>query len=369
MSRLGFLVNPVAGMGGAVGLKGTDGMRTLREEKKRGATPVSPKRAEEFLQHLLRMGQSVELIVASGYMGADIARGMKIKFEALGKAPKNTTAADTVRISRLMKKRRVDLLVFCGGDGTARDMYEAVGESLPVLGIPAGVKVYSSVFAITPAAAAETAHGFLAGNGTTRKGEVLDIDERSFRKNELSVKLHGYLTTPDSGYLIQSSKSATSSSEADWIEAMAKGVHEDMHPQTVYVLGPGTTVEAIAQKLGVEKTLLGVDVVKGDGTVIALDVNESKLAKLVQKKTVKIIVSPIGGQGFLFGRGNQQISPRIIRSVGVENVIAVASKMKIATLQPRRLLVDTGDAGLDKMLRGYRRVVTGYMEETVVKVE
>ncbi len=369
MARLGFLVNPVAGMGGAVGLKGTDGTRTLREAKKRGATPVSPRRAREFLERFVQMGQSVELLVAPGPMGAEIAKGVRIKFETLGRVLKNTRAKDTIRVSRLMKRRNVDLLVFCGGDGTARDVYEAIGDGLPVLGVPAGVKVYSSVFAITPGAAAETAHGFLAGNVPTRKGEVLDIDERMFRKNVLSVKLHGYLTTPDSGYLIQSSKSATPGSEADEIEAMAKGVHEEMNSETVYVLGPGTTVEAIAKKLGVEKTLLGVDVVKGDGTVVARDVDEAQLAKIVEKKPVKIIVSPIGGQGFLFGRGNQQISPRILRLVGVENVIAVASRRKISLLQPRRLLVDTGDAGLDKMLRGYRRVVTGYMEEMVVKVD
>src|SRR5262245_50583850 len=167
-------------MGGAVGLKGTDGTKTLREAKKRGATPVSPKRAKEFLQHFVRMGQSVELLVAPGPMGADIAKESKIRFETLGKAPKNTKAADTIRVSRLMKRRKVDLLLFCGGDGTARDVYEAIGDALPVLGVPAGVKVYSSVFAITPAAAAETAHGFLAGNVPTRKGEVLDIDERLF---------------------------------------------------------------------------------------------------------------------------------------------------------------------------------------------
>ena len=369
MARLGFLVNPVAGMGGAVGLKGTDGARTLSEAKKRGAKPVSPKRAQDFLQHLIIMGQSVELVVAPGPMGADIAKDAKVKFEIVGRIPKITKPADTARVARLMKKRKVNLLVFCGGDGTARDIYDAVGDGLPVLGVPAGVKVYSSVFAISPAAAAETVHGFIAGNVPTRQGEVLDIDERMFRKNVLSAKLYGYLTTPDAGYLIQSSKYSTPGSEADEIEAMAKGVHEEMDPETTYVLGPGTTVEAIAKKLGFQKTLLGVDVVKGDGTVVARDVDEAKLAKLVDRKKVKIIVSPIGGQGFLFGRGNQQISPRILRLVGVENVMAAASKMKIAMLRPRRLLVDTGDVELDKMLSGYRRVITGYMEEMVVKVE
>src|SRR5262249_52692536 len=174
------------------------------------------------------MGQPGHLLVAPGPMGADIAKEAKVKFESLGKIPRVTKATDTVRIARLMKRRKVDLLVFCGGDGTARDIHRAVGDVLPVLGIPAGVKVYSSVFAISPAAAAETVRGFIAGNVTTRQGEVLDIDERLFRRNILSVKLRGYLTTPGAGYLIQSSKSATPGSEADEIEAMAKGVHEEM---------------------------------------------------------------------------------------------------------------------------------------------
>src|SRR5881296_2095936 len=160
-------------MGGAAGLKGTDGTRTLREAKKRGATPVSPPRAREFLERFIQMGQSIELLVAPGPMGAEITKGVRIKFETLGRVQGNTKAEDTVRVSRLMKRRKVDLLVFCGGDGTARNIYEAVGDGLPVLGVPAGVKVYSSVFAITPGAAAETGHGFLAGSVPTRKGEVL----------------------------------------------------------------------------------------------------------------------------------------------------------------------------------------------------
>ncbi len=352
-----------------MGLKGTDGTKTLREAVRRGAGPVSPGRAREFLLRLGSQGGNHDLIVAPGAMGAELAEAAGLQCKSLSRVGRETTARDTIRISGLMKIRKVDLLIFCGGDGTARDIFSGVGDSLPVLGVPAGVKVYSSVFAISPLAAADTASQFLAGSLPMRKGELLDIDEKMYRKNLLSVKLVGYLTTPDSGFLIQGSKSTTRDSEAEELESVAKYVQEEMEPQTVYLLGPGTTVEMIGQRLGVKKTLLGVDVVKGDGTVLGRDVDESRLLQTVGKGPVKVIVSPIGGQGFLFGRGNQQISSRVLWKIGVENLIVVASRTKIELLEPRRLLVDTGDPELDKRLRGYRRVVTGYREEMVLKVE
>jgi predicted polyphosphate/ATP-dependent NAD kinase len=365
---LGFLINPVAGMGGAVGLKGTDGAGTFTEALKLGAMPVSPKRGREFLSRLMRT-DGVDLLVGPGSMGASVAKKLGLKYKTVGRAGKRTTARDTVRIAALMKRRKVDLLVFCGGDGTARDVLKAVDGHQAVLGVPSGVKVYSSVFGINPVAAADTASQFLTGGVPTRQGEVLDIDEKLYRGNHLAVKLAGYLAIPDAGFLIQDSKMATRSSEAEELESVAKYVREEMEPGTIYVLGPGTTVEKVGEKLGVKKTLLGVDVVKGDGTVLGRDVDESKLLELIGKGPVKIVVSPIGGQGFLFGRGNQQISSQVLRQVGVGNLMIVASRTKMDMLNPRRLLVDTGDPELDSALRGYRRVVTGYREKMVVKVE
>jgi predicted polyphosphate/ATP-dependent NAD kinase len=268
-----------------------------------------------------------------------------------------------------MKNKRADLIVFCGGDGTARDVSEGVGQETPVLGIPAGVKIYSSVFAINPEAAAESTVAFLEGQIPKKLGEIVDVDEVAFRKNRLSVKLFGYLTIPDSGPLMQGSKSATSLSEDAELNAIAEYLVEEIDPVSTYILGPGSTVERIAERLGVKKTLLGVDVVKGDGKVLGRDMNETALLGLVSKSSTKIIISPIGGQGFLFGRGNQQISPDIIRRVGVGNIIVVGSRSKIEALHPRRLLTDSGDEETDRQLRGYRRVITGYREEMVVKVE
>jgi predicted polyphosphate/ATP-dependent NAD kinase len=367
--KVGFLINPIAGMGGAVGLKGTDGRKTLREAKRKGAKPVSPERALRFLEEVQRRDNRIEFLMAPGSMGENVASQLKLQHESIGRIGRTTSSVDSVRITRLMKKKKADLIVFCGGDGTARDVLEGVGPETPVLGVPAGVKIYSSVFAINPVAAAESTVAFLEGQIPKRLGEVVDVDEVAFRKNRLSVRLFGYLTTPDSGPLMQESKSATGSSEDAELDAIAEYFVEEIDPVGTYILGPGSTVERIAGRLGAKKTLLGVDAVKGDGSLLGRDMNESGLLGLVSKSSTKIIISPIGGQGFLFGRGNQQISPDVIRRVGVENITVVGSRSKIEALHPRRLLTDSGDEETDRRLRGYRRVITGYREEMVVKVE
>ena len=373
VKRVGFLVNPIAGMGGAVGLKGTDSKKILRKAIRKGAKPVSLERGLRFLDEVQRRSQDIEFLTAPGSMGASIADQLKLEHELVGRIGKTTTSNDSIRITRLMRRKKVDLIVFCGGDGTARDVLEGVGREVPALGVPAGVKIYSSVFAINPAAAAESAVAFLGGQIPTRSGEVVDVDEIAFRKNRLSVKLFGYLTTPDSGPLVQATKSATGLSEDSELDAIAEYFIEEIDPGTTYILGPGSTVERIAKRLGIKKSLLGVDVAKGDGTTLRLDIDEatlmSSISKTSPKSLTKIIISPIGGQGFLFGRGNQQISPQVIRRVGVENIIVVGSRSKIEALHPRRLLTDSGNDEIDQQLRGYLRVITGYREEMVVKVE
>lgn len=353
-----------------MGLKGTDGAGILREAKKRGARPVSPQHAKEFLEHFKARMDDFELLSAPGIMGGTLAKSLRLKNRVVGQVGTKTSAKDTVSIARLMKKEKVDLLVFCGGDGTAQDILRAVGGRFPVLGVPAGVKVYSSVFATNSGAAAESAIQFLEKKGATREGEVLDIDEEEYRRNRLSVRLIGHLTTPDSEALLQDPKSPTRLSDVAELEGIAEYFKEEfVKPNAVYVLGPGSTVAKVAEKLGVKKTLLGVDAIKGDGRVLGLDLDERKLLRLVGKTPVKVIVSPIGGSGFLFGRGNQQISAQVLSRVGPENVIVVGARSKLDRLFPRRLLVDTGDQRLDQALRGYRRVISEYREEIVVKVE
>ncbi len=269
-----------------------------------------------------------------------------------------------------MQQFPVELILFAGGDGTARDVYEMKNKGLPVLGIPAGVKIHSGVFALNPKKAGELIVKFLKGEVLFREAEVMDVDEDAFRKGRVSAKLFGYLLVPYEQSLIQNVKSGSSSllDEKMSQEMVAEYVVEKMDGRFYYILGPGTTIKAVAEKLKIKKTLLGVDVIY-KRKIVAMDVNEKQLLQLIEGKRCKIIVSPIGGQGYIFGRGNQQISPSIIKKIGKENLIVISTKNKLFSIGlDHPLLVDTGDREVDAMLSGYIRVVNGYNEEVVMKV-
>ena len=357
-------------MGGRVGLKGTDGQEIIKRAMELGATPVSPVRAAQALERVAHIKDGIELITYPFEMGEDEARKCGLDTIVIGSITRGrTTATDTKNAAREMLKLQVDLILFAGGDGTARDIYEAVGQEVPALGIPAGVKIHSGVFAINPKKAGELAVNFLQGNAQLREAEVMGIDEDAFRKGRVSARLYGYLRVPYERRLVQDVKSGTPTilDEKRSQETIAEYVVEKMDDD-YYILGPGTTVKAIADKLGIKKTLLGVDVIN-KGKIVAMDLNEEQLLKLIERRKVKIIVSPIGGQGFIFGRGNQQISPKVIRKVGRDNITVIATKNKLFSIGlGRPLLVDTGDDEVDKMLSRYIRVITGYNEEAVVKV-
>lgn len=364
---MGFIVNPIAGMGGSVGLKGTDGY-AYYEAIKRGAKPIAPRRALEFLNSI-RTNNFI-IYTANKQMGLDIVTASKHAnkvsrvFNNIGAI---TSAEDTKRIACAMVENGIDILVFVGGDGTARDIYEAVDGAIPVLGVPSGVKMYSAVFATSPRAAARVFEEFVKGNVVILEREVLDIDEEAFRKDELRLKLYGYLKVPIIAELIQSSKSiSTGLDEEENKIAIARYIVENMEHDTVYILGPGSTVKAINKVLGLPATLLGVDVIY-NSRLIAKDVWEKQLLEILSRyDRAKIIVTPIGGQGFILGRGNQQITPRIIKRVGVENIIIIATRKKISELDVLR--VDTGDPELDRELCGYRRVLVDYNTYIVKKV-
>jgi len=370
MKRLGLIVNPVAGMGGRVGLKGSDGEDIIRRAEELGAVRLSPGRAVEALRGVARIMGQVEVITYPGEMGEDEAREAGLQPTVIGSLPKgNTTRDDTIDAARRMAEMGVDLILFAGGDGTARDLVEAVDGEVPVLGIPAGVKIHSGVFAINPADAGELAAQYLEGGPVKlRELEVMDIDEEAFRDDRLSARLYGYLNVPYVEAMVQSTKSGSATSDEFSVEGIAADIVDGMQRDILYVLGPGTTVRPIAERLGLPKTLLGVDVVL-NGELVAADANEERLLELIDGREARIIVTVIGGQGFVFGRGNQQISPQVIRSVGVGNVTIVATPSKLAALQGRPLLVDTGDTELDEMLSGYAKVVTEYGRRVVYRVK
>jgi len=367
--KLGLIVNPIAGMGGSVGLKGTDGRKVIRQARTLGAVPRAPARATATLEELVRVGAEFELLTCAGAMGEASALACHLTPTVVYRpASVETTAEDTRRAAREMRKLAVDLILFAGGDGTARDVHEAVGGDVPALGIPAGVKIHSAVFAVSPRAAGDLLAGFLRGRtGAMREAEVMDVDEAAYRRGQLATRLFGYLRVPYDPQLVQGAK-VRSRSDDTAAEELARSVVARMDRETLYVVGPGTTTRRITTLMGLESTLLGVDVIL-DGQVLALDVAERDLLRLVRDHPrARIIVTPIGGQGFLFGRGNQQISGRVVRAVGIQNVIVVATPGKLASLGGRPFLVDTDDEELNRTLAGFIAVTTGDRQEAIYAV-
>ena len=365
---LGFIVNPIAGMGGAVGLKGTDGRDILEKAIDLGAEPIAPARAESFLSELNAVKEDVQLVVGAGLMGETETKKHGYSCKVFGEKKEETKPEDTMEIAEIIAKKDVSLLIFCGGDGTARDVLNAIDKQVPVLGVPTGVKMHSAVFAVDPKAAARIALKFLRKKLPLWEAEVMDIDEEAFRRGKVSARLHGYLLTPYEPTLIQVAKMASpmTRSELRNQAALAIYVIETMQPDIVYIVSAGTTTRTIGDLLDEKKTLLGVDLFRNK-KLIAKDMNEKQILEKIKGKEAKIIVTPIGGQGFIFGRGNQQISPEVIRQVGLDNIIVIATENKMKSLKSLR--VDTGDMELDAAFRGTINVVTDYKVEQKVPIE
>jgi len=366
---LGLIVNPVAGMGGAVGLKGTDGRAVLKKAVSLGAKPIAPARAEFFLSELKFADGKIRLVVGAGTMGEEEAISCGFACTVFGKRKKETTAEDTREIARKIADAKADLLVFCGGDGTARNILEAINIDIPVLGVPTGVKMHSAVFAVDTKAAAKIAMGFLWGELPLQETEVMDVDENAFRKGRVSSRLYGYLLTPYEPYLIQGAKMASPMTESELRNQAAIAIYiiENMKPDVAYIIGPGTTTRTIGDLLDAKKTLLGVDIFCNK-KIVASDVNEKQILEKIRRKTAQIIITPIGGQGFIFGRGNQQISPEVIRRVGLDNIVVIATEGKLRSLKSLR--VDTGDPNLDDALRSRKlKVVANYKTEYMMRIK
>lgn len=368
---VGFIVNPIAGMGGKVGLKGTDGEEILEKAIALGAKPEAPRKASRALEELLPLQDDIQLLTGPGDMGEKVAR--EVGFDPIvipaGEPGMRTTAADTIHVAREMAKRNVDLILFAGGDGTARNIYEAVGEAkVPVVGIPAGVKIHSAVYATTPRNAGKVAAMYLQGDiPDVKLHEVMDIDEEAFRQHRVDAKLYGYLPVPHEEELVQGLKAGRAEGEEANVQAIAHGVVDDMDDEHVYIIGPGTTTAAVMEALGLPYSLLGVDVV-WKKELIGQDVTEAQLLELIEGRKAKVIVTVIGGQGYVFGRGNQQISAQVLKQVGKDNIIIIAPESKLRALGHKPLLIDTGDEEVNGMLRGYYRVRVGYDNVAVRRV-
>jgi predicted polyphosphate/ATP-dependent NAD kinase len=376
MALLGFIINPIAGMGGRVGLKGTDG--AAREAVRLGATPVAGARALETLGELKRLLESeprpppIRWLTCSGTMGAQaLAAAGFGPVELVHSVEGEPSAADTAAAVARLVAERVDLILFCGGDGTARDICAIAGTSTPVLGIPSGVKMHSGVFGMTPSRTAETCLRFLSGEIGLASVEILDLDEERYRRGEWCVRLHMTASTPFEPSCVQTAKAIIAGrDEADVKEDIAAQLGEEIaaDPDTLFLLGPGSTVEAVARALGIEKTLLGIDAVVAR-RLVGKDLGERGILELIARHPrCKLVLSPIGAQGFLLGRGNQPLSPAVIRRVGSADIIVVATPAKLALTPVLR--VDTGDTALDAALlaRRFIPVVVGYRRTRLARI-
>ena len=365
--RLGLIINPLAGLGGSVGLKGSDGQ--AEQALALGATPQAMNRAKTALTELLAQRGQFEVFTVAGDMGESVCAGLGLQHQVLySAAAMPSTATDTETAAKLLAEHGVDLLLFAGGDGTARNICAAVGDQTTVLGIPAGVKIHSGVYAISPQAAGKLVAMLIAGELVSLcEAAVMDIDEQAFRDGVVKARRFGEMRIPAQLRYVQSVKMAGRESEELVLADLAAYVATQMEENVRYVMGSGSTVAAVMAELGLDNTLLGVDVVE-NGELIAKDVTAAQLLELVQGYPCKLVITLIGGQGHVFGRGNQQLSPAVIRAIGRDNIILLAGKAKLQQLQGRPLLADTGDATLDKQLTGLINIVTGYNDYVMYRL-
>jgi len=368
LRRVGLIINPIAGMGGAVGLKGTDGTEIVKRARALGAENVSADRAKAFLRTFGALSNTIEFLTCPGEMGERVFQELKIPCKVIPGRTGETSAEDTKSAAKYMQKSDVAIIAFCGGDGTARDILDAVEQRVPVIGIPSGVKMHSGVFAVNPKAAAEIVTKFLWGELPLKEAEVADVDEEAFREGRLSARLYGYLIAPYEPTGIQGMKAPTPITDevGENRRAIAKWVVEKMEDGVLYILGPGSTVKTINEVLNMEGMLLGVDLVL-DKRMLHSDVNEREILEAISKRPARVVVSPIGRQGFIFGRGNQQISGRVLRKLGKEAVMIVSTREKLEGIEVLR--VDTGDSDIDALFRGIMRVLVDYGIFRAMKVE
>ncbi len=361
--KLGLLINPYSGIGGALALKGSDGADIRQQAINSGAEKLSGKKMALALQALLPLKEQICIVTASGEMGEDVVTELGFNHIVAYQHPTSQTeSADTQSAALELMTQKVDLILFAGGDGTARNICEVVENKCPVVGVPAGCKIHSGVYAITPKAAGKVVAQVVKGELVSlMAGEVKDIDETEFRAGRVLAKHYGEMLVPEELSYIQAVKMGGKESDELVLADIAAHVIELMEdePDTLFVMGSGSTVDSIMQEMGLKNTLLGVDLVR-DQEVVASDLTAASLRQHCANKSTKIVLTLIGGQGHILGRGNQQLSPELVNLVGKENILVVATKSKLQNLQGRPLVSDSGDSALDEMLVGPIPVITGF---------
>jgi len=369
--KIGLIVNPVAGVGGRVGLKGSDGADIQARAFELGAEALAGQRVIQMLEQLSELANEISWLTVAGSMGADCLAAQGYSYQTVFKPlQENTQPEDTISAVQAMQDSDIDLLVFAGGDGTARDVMSGLKSEQLCLGIPAGCKIYSGVFSVTPLAAAEVIRQIVSGDlFEFSTADVLDIDEAKYRSGHISTRLFGEMLIPRSAEFMQNVKVAGRESEDLVKEDIAAWIVEIIEPETLYLIASGSICMAIKEQLGIAGTLLGVDAIL-DGELLCSDASEQQLMTLIEQHqgAVKLIITPIGGQGILLGRGNHTICHRVIEQLGMKNTLVVASKGKLKGLQNQPLRLDTGKPELDEKLSGYISIITGYDDQVLYQL-
>jgi len=374
--RIGIVVNPDAGLGGRLGFKGSDGR--AKEAREAGAVDRSGPRMQQCISKFLdlqqsslnRMGVNPTFIAWTGRMGGDWLDG--VEFEQMQPSPSDSTAEDTAALVLDLVSANIDAILYAGGDGTTRDIANALdGHETPLIGVPAGVKMHSGCFATTPNAAAEVLLAFLQGDLMVAITEVMDLDEEIYQRGEWKVRMYGEAWTPSSPRFMQGAKEQVErASEAETIEGLANHIGNliEDNPELMVIWGSGGTLRRMGEHLNVELTLLGIDI-QHKGTVYA-DLNETGLLEhLTDYQGPRLLLlSPMGGQGFLIGRGNLQLSPDVLRAIGLDSILGVATPSKLLGLSSVR--IDTGDVTLDEEFqqRRFVKLLQGYRTTRVIRV-
>ena len=363
--RLAVVVNPDAGLGGRLGFKGSDGRAA--EARAAGAEDRAGPRMKQCLERLSELARHpIEIISWEGRMGGDWIPG---EYTVTGNTPEATDANST---AEFINSHEPDLFLYAGGDGTTRDIVEALGDrEIPIVGVPGGVKMHSGCFATTPKAAAEVVWSFVTGDLMVARTEVMDLDEEVYQLGEWKVRMYGEAFTPASPRWMQGAKEQVQrESESETLEAMAMHVQSlvEDDPDLMIVWGSGGTLRQMCKELGFESTLLGIDI-QHNGNMFH-DLNEQGIIQHInQHNGAKLLLlSPMGGQGFLIGRGNLQLSPTVLRGIGIENILGIATPAKLLGLSEVR--IDTGDETLDEEIRArkYLKMLQGYRTTRIIRV-
>ena len=366
--RLGLIVNPYAGIGGAAGLKGSDGEGIRLQALTFDSALKAPKRLAQMLMLLTQEDHYIHWFTAKGVMGGDYLSAFT-QVTTLLTVSEETTALDTQKLAKALLLEKIDLIIFVGGDGTARDIVDVVGLKVPVLGLPSGVKMQSGVFAISPKACAQVILGLLSqAMISVFEADVRDIDEAGLRQNKVLSRYFGSMMVPDEPRYIQRVKQGGIEIASLVLDDIADYLTELMHEGRPMLIGPGKTLDYFMSTITLPNTLVGFDFIIS-GKLVAADVTSKHIAQLVlDYPEIQLLLSPTGQQGVLIGRGNQQLTPAILEKIEKKNWHIVLTKSKLKALEKRPLLVDSGDELVDIKLSGLYPVITGFDDKVLYPV-